>query len=100
MKEKRKSYNRVTVEGDVAIKPYFYIRNKFLHVRYTSDKCVQLTDAELSELYRRLTEHPENKQGIFEEVWSFVAHTAERPLYDGVRIADKIVEDKRAENGC
>ena len=99
MSEKRKEYNRVIVDGNVAIKPYFYIRNKHLHVRFTSDKCVPLTDTELEKVYKSLDEHPENKQEVFAEMWSIVANLLDRPLYDGVKVADKIVEGKRQRNG-
>ena len=99
MKEKRKSYNRVAVDGNIAIKPYFYIRNKHLHVRYTNDKCVELTDSELERLYKELTEHPERKQEVFAQMWSIVANLDGRPLLDGVKVADRIVENKRKENG-
>lgn len=99
MSEKRKSYNRVIVDGNVAIKPYFYIRNKHLHVKFASDKCIELTESELNALYKKLTEHPEKKQDIFEETWSVVANLDNRPLLDGVRVADKFMEDKRLKDG-
>lgn len=97
MKENKAT--RVVVEGDVAIKPYLYVRNKNLHVRFTCDKCVELTEAELSSLYKRLDEHPESKQDIFAEVWSVVANLNERPVKDGISTADKIMEAKRTNNG-
>lgn len=97
MKENKAT--RVAVDGNIAIKPYFYIRNKNLHVRFTCDKCVELTDSELSSLYKRLDEHPESKQDIFAEVWSVVANLNERPVKDGIKTADKIMESKRLNNG-
>ena len=90
---------RVMVNGDVAIKPYLYVRNKMLHVRFTSDKCVALTESEERELYRRLTEHPEKKQEILAEFWSMTANTIERPVYDGIQVADRIMDEKRQSNG-
>lgn len=90
---------RLIVNGDVAIKPYLYVRNKMLHVRFTSDKCVALTKAEESELYRRLTEHPEKKQEILAEFWSMTASMIERPVYDGIQVADRLMDEKRQSNG-
>ena len=90
---------RIMVNGDVAIKPYLYVRNKMLHVRFTSDKCVALTESEESELYRRLTEHPEKKQEIFAEFWSMITSMIERPVYDGIQVADRIMDEKRQSNG-
>lgn len=90
---------RIMVNGDVAIKPYLYVRNKMLHVRFTSDKCVALTESEESELYRRLTEHPEKKQEILAEFWSMTADMIERPVYDGIQVADRIMDEKRQSNG-
>lgn len=97
MKENKAT--RVAVDGYIAIKPYFYIRNKNLHARFTCDKCVELTDTELSNLYKRLDEHPESKQDIFAEVWSVVANLNERPIKDGIKTADKIMDAKRQNNG-
>ena len=99
MSEKRKEYNRVIVEGNVAIKPYFYVRGKHLHVKFSSDKCVELTDNELHAVYQKLTEHPEKKQDILEDMWSLVANIDNRPLLDGVKVADKNMEIKRHCNG-
>ena len=99
MSEKRKSYNRVIVDGNVAIKPYFYVRGKHLHVKFSCDKCIELTDNELRALYQKLTDRPEKKQEIFEEMWSIVANLDNRPTLDGVRVADRNAENKRLQNG-
>jgi hypothetical protein len=99
MKMKENKITRVVVDGNVAIKPYLYIRNKNLHVRFTCDKCVELTDAELSTLYKRLNEHPESKQDIFAEVWSVVANLNERPVKDGIKVADRLMDEKRQSDG-
>ena len=90
---------RVTVDGNVAIKPYFYLRNKNLHVRFTEDKCVELTDAEMERLFKQIDEHPEKKQIIYAELWSVVANLNERPVKDGIKTADEIMEAKRQKNG-
>ena len=89
---------RLIVDGNVAIKPYLYIRNSKLHVRYTCDKCVELTEAEEKTVFARLTEHPEKKQEILSELWSVTSLT-ERPIYDGIHTADKIMNEKRRSNG-
>lgn len=90
---------RTIVDGNVAVKPYFYIRNKNLHVRYVCDKCVKLTDNELAVLYKHLDEHPEKKQEIFAETWSIVANLNKRPVEDGIKTADKIMDEQRKNNG-
>lgn len=90
---------RLIVDGNVAIKPYLYVRNKMLHVRFTADKCIALTEAEEKELYKRLTERPEKKQEILAEYWSVTANMIERPLYDGIKVADRLMDKKRQSNG-
>ena len=90
---------RLIVDGNVAIKPYLYVRNKMLHVRFTIDKCIALTDTEEKELYKRLSEHPEKKQEILAEYWSVTANMIERPIYDGIKVADRFMDKKRQNNG-
>ena len=97
MKENKAT--RVAVEGNIAIKPYFYVRNKNLHVRFTCDKCVELTDAEMERLFEQIDRHPEKKQVIYAEMWSVVANLNERPVKDGIKTADKIMDSKRLNNG-
>ena len=38
--------NRTYIEGELAIKPYYYFRNGHLHVRYNVDRAIELSEAE------------------------------------------------------
>ena len=39
-----KEVKSIIINGETAIKPYFYIKNKKLHCRYSVDKCVTPDD--------------------------------------------------------
>ena len=46
--------DRCIVNGDTAIKPYYYMRNGLLHVRFTVDRCVELSKAEENQIKAEL----------------------------------------------
>lgn len=89
---------RFYVEGEVAIKPYFYFRNGYLHVRYNTDKAVALSESEAKRLKEELSSSPADKQNILKKNWNFFVHQVEKTVIsDGIALADSIVEKK---NGC
>ena len=85
---------RTHICGETAIKPYYYMRNGLLHVRYTVDRCVELTPAEITKLKVDITANPENKQTILEEMWNFLTLSVERKIiHDGIAELEKRIED-------
>lgn len=85
---------RTHICGETAIKPYYYMRNGLLHVRYTVDRCVELTPAEVTKLKVDITANPENKQTILEEMWNFLTLSVERKIiHDGIAELEKRIED-------
>ena len=69
-KTRKEEYNeslyglRTYINGDIAIKPYYYFRNGLLHVRYTVDRCIELSPDEISRLKTDLTCNPSRKQEV------------------------------------
>jgi hypothetical protein len=85
---------RTHICGETAIKPYYYMRNGLLHVRYTVDRCVELTPSEVAKLKVDITANPENKQTILEEMWNFLTVSVERNIiHDGIAELEKRIED-------
>ena len=89
--------------GETAIKPYYYMRNGLLHVRYTVDRCVELTPAEVTKLKVDITANPENKQKILEEMWNFLTVSVERKIiHDGIAEMERRIKQyasKEEQNG-
>ena len=76
---------RTYINGEVAIKPYYYYRNGALHVRYNVDRCIELSPSESESLKVQLTENPADKQGVLERAWNFFSVTVRRSIiHDGV----------------
>ena len=50
--KQNKSNNQVYVEGELAIKPYYYFRNGYLHIRYNVDRVIKLSETEAAKLSR------------------------------------------------
>ena len=89
---------RTHICGETAIKPYYYMRNGLLHVRYTVDRCVELTPSEVAKLKVDITANPEKKQAILEEMWNFLTLSVERKIIqDGIAELEKRI--KEYENG-
>ena len=89
---------RTHICGETAIKPYYYMRNGLLHVRYTVDRCLELTPAEVTKLKVDITANPEKKQTILEEMWNFLTLSVERKIiHDGIAELEKRIKDY--ENG-
>ena len=76
-KTKKEIYNessydkRTYINGETAIKPYYYLRNCKEHVRYTVDRCIELSHNEAEMLKREMTENPSDKQGVLAKNWNF-----------------------------
>ena len=103
-KTKKEMYNeslfdkRTYINGETAIKPYYYFRNGSLHVRYTVDRCMKLTSNEVAKLKVDLTASPADKQSILEKAWNFFSLAVEREIIlDG--IADLEKQIKEFKNG-
>lgn len=83
------------INGETAIKPYYYFRNRLLHVRYTVDRCIELSPSEAEELKRKLAENPADKQGIFSKAWSFFTDCVEKTvIHDGIKEIEERVTRK------
>lgn len=99
-KTKKDLYNeslfdlRTYINGETAIKPYWYLRNGLLHVRYNVDRCVKLSDSEVAELKLQLTASPAEKQSILEKAWKFFTDCVEKPIInDGVAEIEKQIKE-------
>jgi hypothetical protein len=82
--------NRTHVLGETAMHPYYYYRNGMLHVKYTVDRCLRLSEAEINELKIKLTANPSDKQKVLADAWNFFAEcVGKEVLKDGVIEVDK-----------
>ena len=87
------------INGEVAIKPYYYLRNGLLHVRFTVDKCVKLSTDEEARIKAQLEGKPEQKQNILGKEWNLLTQFAGRTiLNDGVMEGDKRTKEMTKEH--
>ena len=98
-KTKKDIYNeslydkRTYINGETAIKPYYYLRNGKLHVRYTVDRCIELSHNEVEMLKREMTENPSDKQGVLAKNWNFLTVAVGKPIImDGIAELDKQIK--------
>ena len=88
--KQNKSNNQVYVEGELAIKPYYYFRNGYLHIRYNVDRAIELSETESAELKLEMAVNPADKQSVLAEAWSFFEKTVGKPvIHDGLKEIEK-----------
>ena len=91
---------RTYVNGETAIKPYWYLRNGVLHIRYNVDRCVKLTPSEIARLKVELTANSQDKQAILEKAWNLFTQFMGRDIIqDGIAELEKKIKELK-ENGC
>lgn len=79
---------RTYINGETAIKPYYYFRCGVLHARYTVDRAIELTPTESAKLKVDLTSG--DKQEVLGKAWNMFEHTVERPIIqDGIAYVDE-----------
>ena len=82
------------INGETAIKPFYYYRNGYLHVRYTVDRCMKLSSAESDKLKAGLTENPAGKQDVLAEAWSFFEKAVQKHIImDGIAELGRQIEE-------
>ena len=79
---------RTHINGETAIKPYYYYRNGALHARYTVDRAIELTSTEGAKLKVDMTTG--DKQEVLGKAWNFFENTVCKPIIeDGIAYIDK-----------
>jgi len=84
---------RTYINGETAIKPYYYFRNGLLHVRYNVDRCVELSKAEQIKLKMELTTSYD-KQDVLAKTWNFLTEFVGKPIIiDGIAEIEKRIKE-------
>lgn len=85
---------RTYINGETAMKPYYYYRNGTLHVRYNVDRCIELSETESEALKKQMSENPVDKQGVLENAWSFFSMTVGKPvIHDGIQYLENKIKE-------
>lgn len=88
------------IDGETAIKPYYYLRNGFLHVRYTVDRAVELSESEVWHIKNELEKKPYAKQGVFADNWNFLTKMICKPIIpDGIKNFGDRLKEHAKNNG-
>ena len=89
---------KIGEEEEIAMKPYYYYRNGFLHIRYNVDRCVELTSTEITGLKVSLASSCD-KQSVLAKAWNFFTACVKKPVIrDGVAEVEKKMKEYK-ENG-
>ena len=86
--------DRCIINGDIAIKPYYYLRNGLLHVRHTVDRAVDLSKDEEMRVKEELDKAPAEKQQILGREWNLQTVMNERPvIMDGIKAGEDRMDE-------
>lgn len=97
--DKKDMYNKdlltkTYVNGETAIKPYYYFRNGYIHIRYTVDRCIKLSPDEAVKVKDDLTKCPYDKQFVLEKNWSFFTKCVGKAIIeDGIAEMEKRIKE-------
>ena len=92
--------DRCIINGDIAIKPYYYLRNGLLHVRHTVDRAVDLSKDEALRIKAELDSDPANKQQILGREWNLQTVMNEKPiLTDGIKAGEDRMKELSSKFG-
>lgn len=84
---------------ETAIKPFLFIKGNTLRVRYTVDRCVELSSTEEAKAKVDITLKPEEKQNILAKLWALISKQVGRPIImDGIAELEKRIKGYK-ENG-
>ena len=82
--------DRCIINGDIAVKPYYYLRNGLLHVRHTVHRAVDLSQDEVMRIKEELNKDPAQKQQILVIEWNLQTVMNEKPvIMDGIKAAEE-----------
>lgn len=82
------------INGETAIKPFYYYRNGLLHVRYTVDRCLRLSQSESDKLKADMTASPAKKQEILAKAWNFFEKAVQKDIImDGISELGRQIEE-------
>ena len=92
--------DRCVINGDIAIKPYYYFRNGLLHVRHTVDRAVVLSKEVALRLKSELDSDPANKQQILGREWNLQTVMNGKPiLTDGIKAGEDRMKELSSKFG-
>lgn len=92
--------DRCIINGDIAGKPYYYLRNGLLHVRHTVDRAVNLSNDEVMRVKEELNKDPARKQQILGREWNLQTVMNGKPIImDGIKAAEKRMDELSSRFG-
>ena len=92
--------DRCIINGDIAIKPYYYLRNGLLHVRHTVDRAVDLSKDEVMRIKEELDKNPVYKQQILGKEWNLQTVMNEKPvIMDGIKAGESRMDELSSKFG-
>jgi hypothetical protein len=92
---------RTYINGEIAIKPYYYYRCGSLHVRYTVDRCINLSPSEATQLKLELTASSQDKQSILGKAWNLFVEVIKKPvIQDGIAEVERRLKSGQQNKSC
>lgn len=74
-------------------KAYYYMRNGILHKKVTVDLAVELSWTEEEAVKNDIAKSPYAKQEVLEKHWDLHARLNNKPIQDGIELADKRISE-------
>lgn len=93
-----RTHVKIGDEDEIAMKPYYYYRNGYLHIRYNVDRCVELSTTEQAKLKVTLAS-TYDKQTALAKAWNFFTTCVKKEIIrDGIAEVERRIKEY-SENG-
>ena len=93
-----RTHVKIGDDDEIAMKPYYYFRNGYLHIRYKVDRCIKLSDAEAMRVKVSIAS-TYDKQTALAKAWNFFSTCLKRPIIrDGIAEVERRIKELE-ENG-
>ena len=93
-----RTHVKIGEDDEIAMKPYYYFRNGYLHIRYNVDRCIKLSDTEATGVKVTLAS-TYDKQTALAKAWNFFSTCLKRPIIrDGIAEVERCIKEFE-ENG-
>lgn len=93
-----RTHVKIGEDDEIAVKPYYYFRNGYIHIRYNVDRCIKLSDTEVERIKDALS-GTYDKQTLLANEWNFLTTCVKKDIIrDGIAEAEKCIKEY-SENG-
>lgn len=88
-----RTHVKIGDDDEIAMKPYYYFRNRKLHIRYNVDRCIELSESESARLKVTLASTFDKQTALAKEWNFFTTCVGKEIIRDGIAEVEKSIRE-------